>query len=96
MAPRAWATDSNETDATMDGSKLFRAGIVGTIVTAVCCSTPILAVVFGALGLTAWLSAADYLLIPALVAFVGLTGYATYRMRHGRRQCRRAHSGGKP
>ncbi|MGH7264818.1 MAG: mercury resistance system transport protein MerF [Candidatus Rokuibacteriota bacterium] len=69
----------------METPKLFRAGLVGTIVAAVCCSTPILAVVFGVLGLTAWLTAADYVLIPALIASAGVTGYAAYRMwRDGR------------
>ncbi len=69
----------------MDASKLFRVGILGTIVAAVCCATPVLALVFGALGLSAWLASADYVLIPALVIFVGLTVYAAYRMRQGRR-----------
>ncbi len=71
----------------MDASKLFRVGILGTIVAAVCCATPILALVFGALGLSAWLASADYVLIPGLVIFVGLTVYAAYRMWQGRRQC---------
>lgn len=54
--------------------------------TALCCATPILAVVFGAVGVAAWLRWADYVLIPALLAFVGLTAYAAYRMRQERRQ----------
>jgi len=39
---------------------LITTGIVGAVVAAVCCATPLLAIVFGALGLTAWLAKADY------------------------------------
>ncbi len=80
----------------MDASKWFRIGTLGTIVAAICCSTPILALVLGALGLSAWLSSADYVLIPTLLAFAGLTGYAAYRMRRERRQRRPEASAGEP
>ena len=61
-------------------------GLLGTVVAAVCCGTPVLAVVLGALGLSVWLAYADYVVLPALVAFVALTGYALYlrRRRHER------------
>jgi mercuric ion transport protein len=60
---------------------LITTGIVGAVVAAVCCATPLLAIVFGALGLTAWLAKADYVLIPALILCLGLIGFSLYRRR---------------
>ncbi len=60
---------------------LVTTGIVGAVVAAVCCATPLLAIVLGALGLTAWLAKADYVLIPALILFVGLIAFGVYRTR---------------
>jgi mercuric ion transport protein len=54
-------------------------GAVGAVVAAVCCATPLLAIMFGAVGLTAWLTKADYVLIPALIVCLGLTGLGLYR-----------------
>ena len=59
---------------------LVTTGIVGAVVAAVCCATPLLAIVLGAVGLTAWLAKADYVLIPALILFVGLIAFGHYRM----------------
>lgn len=61
--------------------KLLRTGIIGTVIAAICCFTPVLVVLLGALGLAAWVGWLDYVLIPALVFFIGLTGYAYYRQR---------------
>ncbi|MBZ0146702.1 MAG: mercury resistance system transport protein MerF, partial [Pseudorhodoplanes sp.] len=46
---------------------LITTGSVGAIIAAICCATPLLAVVFGVLGLTAWLATADYVAIAALL-----------------------------
>ena len=59
--------------------KLLTTGITGTVVTALCCFTPILVVLFGAVGLSAWLGWIDYVLFPALGIFVLLTIYALYQ-----------------
>jgi mercuric ion transport protein len=56
-------------------------GAVGAVVAAVCCATPLLALVFGAVGVTAWLAKADYVLIPALLLCLGLIGFGLYRRR---------------
>ncbi|MBU6474254.1 MAG: mercury resistance system transport protein MerF [Alphaproteobacteria bacterium] len=56
-------------------------GIVGSTVAALCCFTPLLVVLFGALGLSAWLGWADYVVIPAFAFFVLLTAYAIYRRK---------------
>ena len=65
----------------MNNDKLFKTGIIGTVVAALCCFTPLLVVVFGALGVSAWLMGADYVLFPALFGFLGLTAYAFWRRR---------------
>ena len=55
--------------------RLLTAGIVGTIVAAICCFTPALVVLFGAVGLSAWLGWIDVVLLPLLVACVALVIY---------------------
>jgi mercuric ion transport protein len=62
---------------------LLRTGIIGSVVAAICCFTPALVVLFGALGLSAWLGWIDFLLFPALGFFLALTAYALYRRRRG-------------
>ena len=60
---------------------LLTTGFIGAAIAALCCATPLLAVVLGALGLTAWLASADYVLLPVLVLCLGLIGFSLYRMR---------------
>ncbi|ASC69901.1 hypothetical protein XM38_008310 [Halomicronema hongdechloris C2206] len=57
------------------------ASLIGTTVVALCCFTPILLVMLGALGLSAWAGYLDYVLLPALGAFVGLTLWSYWRYR---------------
>lgn len=59
--------------------RLLATGIVGTVIAALCCFTPILAVLFGLVGLSAVLGWLDLVLLPALAFFVGLTMYAVWR-----------------
>ena len=56
--------------------KFLTIGIIGTMVTALCCFTPALVFLFGIIGLSSWLSWLDYVLLPALVVFLGITIYA--------------------
>jgi mercuric ion transport protein len=63
------------------GRGLIAGGIIGSIVAALCCLTPILVVLLGAVGLSEWLGYADYVVMPALVFFVLLTAYGVYRQR---------------
>jgi mercuric ion transport protein len=65
----------------MKRPSLLRIGIIGTLVTAICCFTPVLVVALGALGLSAWLGWLDVVLFPLLALFVGLTALAVYRRR---------------
>ena len=59
--------------------KMLTTGIVGSVVAALCCFTPILVVLFSALGLAAWVGWLDYVLFPALAFFLALTGYALWK-----------------
>jgi mercuric ion transport protein len=60
---------------------LLATGIVGTVVAALCCGTPVLAVALSALGLSAWLAYSDYVVLPAMILFIAITGYALWRRR---------------
>ena len=60
---------------------LVTTGVVGGLIAAVCCVTPLLAILFGAIGFTAWLAKADYILIPALIICLALVGFGLYRSR---------------
>lgn len=62
---------------------LITTGIVGAVIAAVCCATPLLAVVLGAVGLTAWLANADYVVLPVLILCVSLIAFGVYRRRLG-------------
>ncbi len=65
----------------MNDRNLLRTGIIGTVIAAICCFTPVLVILLGAVGLSAWLGWIDYVLFPALAIFLGLTGYAFYRLK---------------
>ena len=59
--------------------KLLKMGIVGTVIAALCCFTPILVVLFGFVGLSAIVGYLDYVLLPSLAVFVLITVYAVIR-----------------
>ncbi|MEO1668160.1 MAG: mercury resistance system transport protein MerF [Chloroflexota bacterium] len=61
---------------------LKRFGVVGTVIAALCCFTPVLVVLFGAVGLSWLVGYLDYVLLPTLIVFVGITIYAVWRERH--------------
>jgi mercuric ion transport protein len=65
----------------MDKQTLLKTGVAGTVVVALCCATPILVILFGVIGLSAWVGWLDYVLIPALVVFIAITIYALHRRR---------------
>ncbi|MEA1079208.1 mercury resistance system transport protein MerF [Marinobacter qingdaonensis] len=60
---------------------LLRASVIGTVVVALCCFTPILVVLLGSVGLAALTGYLDYVLLPALAIFIGLTCYALWRKK---------------
>ena len=65
----------------MSGNALLTTGIVGTVVAALCCFTPLLVVLLGAVGLSAVVGYLNVVLLPALAIFVGITVYALWRRK---------------
>ena len=63
----------------MNDASLLKIGIIGTIIAALCCFTPVLVVLIGVVGLSALTGYLDYVLFPALIFFIGLTVYALWR-----------------
>ncbi|HEU4343154.1 MAG TPA: mercury resistance system transport protein MerF [Candidatus Binatia bacterium] len=68
----------------MDVNKSFKAGIWGSIITAICCFTPVLVVGLGLIGLAAFTPYLDYVLFPLLGFFLIL---ALYGWRKQKRSC---------
>ncbi len=67
----------------MNDRTLLRTGIIGTVVAAICCFTPVLVILFGVVGLSAAVGYLDLVLLPALAVFLAITGYALWK--RGRR-----------
>jgi len=65
----------------MNDNKLLIMGIVGTVLSALCCFTPVLVVLLSALGLSAVVGYLDIVLLPVLAFFVSITLYALWRRR---------------
>ena len=63
----------------MNNNKLLATGVIGTVLAAICCFTPVLVIAFGALGLAAAVAYLDLALFPMLAFFIALTGYALWR-----------------
>ncbi len=70
----------------MDDRKLLGVGLVGALVAARCCFTPVLVVLLTAVGLSALVGWLDYVLLPALAIFVALAVYALFRHRRANTQ----------
>jgi len=60
----------------MKSSTLLKTGITGVVISALCCFTPVLVMLLGIVGVSAWVGYLDYVLIPALLFFLGLTMFA--------------------
>jgi mercuric ion transport protein len=58
-------------------TKLIGTGMTGALVSIM----PVLVVLLGALGLTAWIGKLDYVLIPVFVASIGLVIFAVVRRK---------------
>jgi mercuric ion transport protein len=65
----------------MQPRSLLRVGITGTVIALICCFTPVLVVLLGVVGLSAAVGWLDYVLLPALAVFVGITLYAMMKVR---------------
>ncbi len=51
-------------------NKLVKIGLVGTVITAICCFTPVLVALFGAIGLATLVGYLDFVLFPLLGVFI--------------------------
>ncbi|MFK8034752.1 MAG: mercury resistance system transport protein MerF [Hyphomicrobiales bacterium] len=63
----------------MNHKKLLTTGIIGTVIAALCCFTPLLVILLGAVGLSAIVGYLDVVLLPALGIFVLITAYALWK-----------------
>jgi len=70
----------------MKDATLLTTGVVGSVIAAICCFTPVLVILLGALGLSAWLGWIDYVLLPALAIFLGITVYGLWCRQAGRKE----------
>ncbi|NRB82056.1 MAG: mercury resistance system transport protein MerF [Saccharospirillaceae bacterium] len=61
---------------------MFKTGVLGGIVTAICCFTPILVIVFSAVGLAAAIKYLDFVLFPILAMFIVLALVGFIKLRH--------------
>jgi len=60
----------------------LKTGIIGTILLALCCFTPVLVVLLAAIGLSAITGYLDYVLLPSLAFFLLLTIYALIKRKN--------------
>lgn len=67
----------------MKNSTLLGIGIGGTVLAALCCFTPILLILLGVLGWGALTGYLDFVLLPALLVFMGITVYALLKQKRG-------------
>lgn len=71
----------------MKDATILKTGVVGSVIAAICCFTPVLVVVFGVVGLSAWLGWIDYVLFPALAMFLGMIAYGLWRRQRAAACC---------
>ena len=59
----------------------LRIGVIGSLIAALCCFTPVLVILFAAVGLSSLTGYLDIVLLPALAVFLVITGYALWKRR---------------
>jgi len=59
-------------------NKLLKRGIIGSLVAAVCCFTPLLVLAFAGVGLSGLIGGLDYFLFPMLFTSLAVVAYALY------------------
>jgi mercuric ion transport protein len=64
----------------MTNKSLFKTGLIGGLIAAICCFTPLLVILFSALGLGFLLGRLDWILLPSLVFFLFLMILGVYRL----------------
>jgi len=63
----------------MNDRSQIATGVIGAILVALCCATPLLLVALGSASLTAWLANAYYVVVPAVLILLGLVAFLLYR-----------------
>lgn len=71
----------------MSDAALIKTGVIGAVVAAICCVTPILVIALGAVGPSALTGYLNYVLLPALAVCIGLIGYGLYMRRQRAADC---------
>ena len=64
-----------------ENTKLIGVGVTGALLSILYCLTPVLVILLGALGLTAFVAKLDYVLVPVFVASIALVIFALVRRR---------------
>jgi mercuric ion transport protein len=67
----------------MAPKRLLATGIIGFVLSMLGCVTPILVALLAAIGISGSVGWLDYVLLPAMAAFAGLTIYAVMCRRRG-------------
>ncbi len=62
----------------MNQNKQFRRGMIGAIIAAICCFTPLLVIVVAGVGLSAITGWLDYALFPMLFTSLGVMAHALW------------------
>ena len=62
----------------MNDKTLLRRGLIGSVVAAICCFTPLLVVLVAGAGLSALVGWLDYALFPMLFASLGVVAHALW------------------
>ena len=63
----------------MTDKVLLNIGLVGSAIVAICCFTPLLVILLGAIGLSSLVGMLDIVLLPAFAIVLVITGYALWK-----------------
>lgn len=66
----------------MNDKALLKMGVIGAVIAAICCATPLLVIILGTVGLSGWLLWLDYTVFAALILFSGLIVFALMKLRN--------------
>lgn len=75
-----------EKQASQSLKKRFYAALIGTIVVALCCFTPVLVILLAAVSLSFFTPYLDYVLFPALAALIIMTIYSYRKWKKSQKQ----------
>ena len=65
------------------GNKLLTTGVLGALIAALCCFTPLLVIGLTGVGLSALVGGIDYVVFPIMFTSLGLVAYALYQRSGG-------------